>query len=255
MLALLHSALFPESDPTELAAIARELGFDGVDLVVRGTPGGDDARTLALLAADAMPALLLTVESCEPDQLHLWAHLAADAGCRALRLPLLLEWTDEPAVALAGWSALARATGVPLLLANHAGSRLPDPQTLAELLAATDPTQVAALLAPDQIPRSRAGDHAAWVARVPLPPVGGVALAGYRWESEVAAGNVLLWAPTPTLIGQGLTPWAAWVQRLRELDFDGPFTFGDASLPANAADRLRFARDDLRWLRRNWAGR
>jgi sugar phosphate isomerase/epimerase len=255
MTSLLASALFPESPPSELAEVAHELGYDGIDLEVRGHPDADDERTLALLAAEGAPALLLSVDSHDAPTLRPWCALAKAAGCAALRLHPLPEDGVAPALVVARLAELAADSDVRLLVPNHAGSPLSTPEPLAELLDGLDPGRVAALLAPDQIPRSRAGDHVAWLGRMKLPPIGAVCLGGYRWEAQIGAGNIRLWSAVPTLIGQSLTPWPAWLQRLRELGFDGLFTCGDASLPAGAAERLRLARDDLRFLKRHWLPR
>ena len=252
MTTLLLSSLFSESDPLELAAIARELGFDGVDLAVRGLPDAETERTLAHLTAEEAPALMLSVESCEADDLRQWAQVAAAAGCPRVRLAPYLEDHQNVGEQIAALAGLATETGVGFLIPNHAGGLFASPEQLVELLADIEPRQVAALLAPDQIPRSRAGDHAGWLGRLRLPNVGAVCLAGYRWDAQIGAGNIRLWSPVATLVAQSLTPWPAWLQRLRETGFDGLFTFGDASLPASAAERLRLTRDDLRFLRRIW---
>lgn len=252
MTTLLLSSLFSESDPIELAAVARELGFEGVDLAVRGLPDAETERTLAHLAAEEAPALMLSVESTSPDDLRPWAQLAASAGCTRLRLAPYLEDHQHVAEEARQLAALAAETGVRFLLPNHSGGLFASPEPLADLLADIAPQHVAALLAPDQIPRSRAGDHAGWLGRLRLPSVGAVCLAGYRWDAQIGAGNIRLWSPVPTLVAQSLTPWPGWLQRLREVRFDGVFTFGDPSLPASAAERLRLTRDDLRYLRRVW---
>jgi sugar phosphate isomerase/epimerase len=253
MTALLHSGLFPESDPSELASIVAELGYDGVDLDVRGLPSTESERTLALLAAEESPALMLSLDSAELGQVAAWAELAAAAGCAALRLPPYEGDGSCPAADLPQLVESAERSGVRLLVPNHAGCPCSALEALASALAGVDPARVAVLLAPDQIPRSRAGDHAAWIARLRLPPIGAVCLGGYRWDSQVGAGNIRLWTPVPTLVSQSLTPWPAWLQRLRASGFDGLFTCGDPTLPASAAERLRLARDDRRYLRRVWA--
>jgi sugar phosphate isomerase/epimerase len=255
MTALLLSALFPEADPSELAAVAHELGYDGIDLAVGGLPGAGDEHALALLAGEGAPALMLSLDTCLPAAVQPWASLAAAAGCAALRLAPPPEDRPELTATIGELAALGAESGVRLLIPNHAGSLYPAPDGLAEALAGVDAAALAALLAPDQIPRSRAGDHVAWLTRLKLPPIGAVCLAGYRWESQIGAGNIRLWSPLPTLVGQSLTPWPAWLARLKDLAFDGLFTFGDAALPAGAAERLRLARDDLRFLRRYWLPR
>lgn len=252
MTTLLLSSLFSESDPFELAAIARELGFEGVDLAVRGVPDAETERTLAHLAAEEAPARMLSVEASDVDDLRPWAEVAAAAGCTRLRLAPYLEDHQNVAEQVRRLAALAAETGTRFLLPNHAGCLFASPEPLADVLADTDPAYVAALLAPDQIPRSRAGDHAGWLGRLRLPNIGAVCLAGYRWDAQIGAGNIRVWSPVATLVAQSLTPWPAWLQRLRDAGFDGVFTFGDPSLPAGAAERLRLTRDDLRYLRRVW---
>jgi sugar phosphate isomerase/epimerase len=151
---------------------------------------------------------------------------------------------------LAHLAEVGAATGVTVLVPNHPGSRFGDPADLAAALAGLDEGHVAALLAPDQVARSRAGDHAEWLARLRLPPLGAVAVGNYRWDSEVGSGNIRLWSPRLATIYHGLTPWPAWLARIREVGFDGHFTFGDPSLSATVGERLRTVRDDLRFVRR-----
>lgn len=252
MTSLLVSALFPECDPVELAALALELGFDGIDLTVRGLPRDEDQRAIEVLRAEGAPVGLITTDTCAAERLSAWAALAKASGCGHLRTaPWVVDEgpADRP---LAELVPVAQRHDVVILVPNQAGSRFGEVPELARELAATDPRHVAAMLAPDQVPRWRDGEHGHWLWRMPLPPVGGVGLANYRWVSQVGAGNVHLWSTRPALAGQGLTPWSAWLQRLFEIGYDGLFSFGDGALAASPGDRLHIARDDLRFVRRVW---
>lgn len=252
MTPLMLSALFPESDPTELAALARELGFAGLDLMVHGQSPADVERTLWLLAAAEAPAPLLTVDAWHPAELDSWAAVAAAGGCTALRTAPWPAEVDDLPTRLAELAAVGERHGVQCLVPNHAGTVWPDVDDLARWLGSCDARWVAAALAPDHVPRSRAGDHAAWLARVALPPIGALVLAGYRWTSEIGAGNIRVWTPRPAMIMHGLTPWTPWLQRIRATGFDGLLTFGDPALTTAPAELLRILRDDLRYVRRVW---
>ena len=253
MTPLLLSSQFPESDPAELAALALELGYEGLDLAVTGRPGPGSGELIAQLAAAGAPVGLLTLDEADPDTVEDWAALAATAGCAALRTA---PWPDdEPLRRLCELAAAGRQHGVQVLVPNQSGSGLREPAALVEHLAAYDPSCLAAALAPDQVPRWRDSDPAAWLAAQTLPPLGCVVLANYRWTSEVGAGNVRVWSTRAAPAAQGLTCWPAWFDRLAHDGFDGLITFGDPSLAATMADRLRLARDDLRFVRRTWERR
>jgi sugar phosphate isomerase/epimerase len=252
MIPVLQSALFPDTDANELAALATELGFDGVDLSVRGLPQPDDEQTLALLAAAGSPARCLTCDTTVPERLADWAALAAEADCRLLRCAPFDEdsrWVTSQLEALA---EVAAARGVTILVPNHAASCFRDPAILAEFLREHDPAQLACLLSPDQLPRWREAAHRPWLERRELPPLGGVLVANYRWASELGSGNLRIWSAKQAPITHGHTPWSAWLARLRDGGFDGLFSFGDANLGATLGERLRVLRDDLRFVRRTW---
>lgn len=250
MKALMLSSLLAESDPAELAGVAIELGFDGIELQLHGRPTADTERTITLLTAAGAPVGLLTSDLSEPSDLATVFELAATVGIDHVRIAPLAAELADPAAATAELGAAASRAGVTCLLPNHPGSCLPDVPSLAAALQAADSDQVAAALAPDYLPRTRAGDHSAWVSRLPLPRIGAVAVAGHRWSSEIGAGNLRVWTPRLALVMHALTPWSSWLQRLRDESYDGLYTFGDASLAATAGEVLRTLRDDLRFVKR-----
>ncbi len=254
MTPLLLSALFPESGPAELATLGLELGFAGLDLAVIGRTTSEATRTLAQTAGEGLPVRLISCDSSEPSVLGEWSRLAADHGLGAVRAaPLAVDAEALPS-RLAELAAVGETTGVTLLIPHHPGSAITDVPQLAAVIESVGSPRLAGVLAPDYVARSRAGDHAAWLSRIRLPPLGALVLAGYRWDSEIGSGNLRVWSPRLAHLLHGLTPWTAWLQRLAETDFDGWFTFGDAALTATLGERLRTVRDDLRVVRRTWRG-
>ncbi len=252
MIALLHSANFPESDPVQVAELAAELGYDGVELAVHGRPSDEDRHALRRLGEVDTAVPLLHCDDYEPDAVQPWAELAAEYGCQALRTSSWPEDGTGATVRFEALAAVAATTGVRILICNHARSCFRDLAVLAQFLSEVDPHLVAAALAPDQLPRWRDGEHAAWMARLVLPPAGAVVVGNYQWVSQLGAGNRRLWQAKLAPVTHGLTPWQAWLDLIREAGFDGLFTFGDATLSASLAERLRVSRDDLRWVRRIW---
>ncbi|MBI2300236.1 MAG: hypothetical protein HYU66_15035 [Armatimonadetes bacterium] len=251
MTPLLLSSLFPELAPTELASLAHELGFAGLDLAVHGLSRVGVERTLTLLAGSEAPAQMLTLDGCEAAAVAPWLRVAGEAGIATVRTA---PWPADtiPAPRLAELAELAAQHDLALVVPNHTGSSFQELERLTAALEGLPPERLSAALAPDQLPRSRAGDHGAWLAGLALPAVGVLVLAGYRWTSEVGAGNVCVWTPEAAVLPHGLTPWAAWLERLRELGFDGLCTFGDPTLTGPPGERLRILRDDLRYVRRIW---
>ncbi len=252
MIPVLQSALFPDTDATELAALALELGFTGIDLSVRGLPRPDDERALAGLASAGCPARALTCDTNAPERLADWAELAAGMDCQVLRCAPFEEDGRMITGQLDALAAVAASRGVTILVPNHAASCFRDPAILAEFLSEHEAAHLAALLAPDQLPRWREAGHRPWLERPQLPALGGVVIANYRWSSELGSGNLRIWSAKQAPITHGQTPWAAWLERIKETGFDGLFSFGDGHLGATLGERLRVLRDDLRFVRRTW---
>lgn len=252
MIAVLQSALFPDTDANELAALALELDFTGVDLAVRGVPRPDDERTLTLLAAGGCPARMLSCDSNQPERLSAWAELAAGCDCPLLRCAPFVDDVRQVSPQFAALAEVAARYGVTILVPNHAASCFRDPAILAEFLSEHDPRQLAALLCPDQLPRWREAGHRPWLERPALPAFGGVVVANYRWSSELGSGNHRIWSARQAPITHGHTPWSSWLERIRATGFDGVFSYGDEHLGATLGERLRVLRDDLRYVRRTW---
>ncbi len=254
MTPVLLSTLFDDSAPAELAALAKELGFEGLDLGVDGDPA-TAARRLRELSDHGLPVRSLTCVGWSPSDLAPWADLAAEHGCGWVRTG---RWPADAVHVSANLEAcvtLAERCQVTLLIPHHPTSCFREPAHLAALLHDLPPARVAACLAPDQVPRPRDLDPAVWLATAALPPIGAVALGSYRWLGEVTAGNQHRWTARPAGLAQGLTPWEAWLDRVAGAGFDGLFTFGDPTLPATANDRACVVRDDLRFVRRVWRPR
>lgn len=252
MTPLLLSALFPDTDTAELATLAGELGFAGIDLQVHGGPREEDRRAIESLADAGRPAHWLTVDGCHPQRVIEWLQLAGEAGCRAVRTG---PWPEDPERTSEQLDRLADAAagaGVRCLIPNHGMSCFRHPTMLAQFLTDHDPAHLAAALAPDQVPRWRDGDHSAWLARLKLPPLGGLILANYQWVSELGPGNLMLWSTQLAGVTHGLTPWHAWMERVRETGFDAEVSFGDPALGGKLGERLAVVRDDLRYFRRVW---
>lgn len=251
MTPLLLSALFPETELPELAELVQELGYAGLDLAVHGQPCRADRQLLAELAETGTAVPLLSCDTTSASSLRAWAELAAEYGCGHLRCGLWPAVVDQATRQLEALAAVGAATGVTILIPNHAASCFREPAMLAHLLADFPPRLLAALLAPDQLPRWREVESER-LANGPLPAVGAVQVANYRWQSELVAGNQRRWSARLASANGGLTPWQDWLHRLRQDRFDGLVTFGDATLLGSHADRLRVARDDLRYVRRIW---
>lgn len=251
MTPLLLTALFPEAELTELAELARELGYAGLDLAVHGQPCAADRLLISDLSEAGAAVQLLTTDSTTAAQLRPWAELAAEHGCRQVRSGVWPATVDHATRELEALAVVGAATGVTILVPNHAASCFREPAMLAHLLADVPSSRLAALLAPDQLPRWRDADPERVTGGL-LPPVGALQVANYRWQSDLVAGNQRRWSARLASACQGLTPWQAWLTRLRQDGFDGLITFGDAGLIGSHADRLRVARDDLRFVRRIW---
>jgi len=252
MIPVLHSALFAETAGPELAALAIELGFAGLDLAVRGLPRPDDELAVTILASEGCPVRMLSCDSNAPERLGAWADLAAGLDCRLLRCAPFDDDGRQVTRQLDALAAVAASRGVTILVPNHATSCFRDPVILAEFLSEHEPGRLAALFSPDQLPRWRGAGHRPWLDRPQMPPLGGVVVANYRWSSELVSGNVRTWSAKQAPITQGHTPWSDWLEQIKATGFDGVFTFGDSQLGGSLGERLRVLRDDLRFVRRTW---
>ncbi|MCC7490832.1 MAG: hypothetical protein IT204_00715 [Fimbriimonadaceae bacterium] len=249
MIAAALTAQFDDAPPADVAAQAQEAGYDALDVWVADLDGLRES--LAAYFDSALPPALVSLAEHQPSALRTAARV-----CRGrVRFIRSAPWPPTAArlsALLTELVAVARGEGVTFLMPHHSAGWCREPAQLAALLADQPPEAVRAVLAPDQVARPRDLPPTEWLARLPLPAAGAVAAANFKWVSELSPGNVRSWAPRLAPLSHGLTPWAAWLERLAADGFDGVFTLGDALLPAAAGDRPRTARDDLRYLRRAW---
>jgi sugar phosphate isomerase/epimerase len=270
MQAVLFTKLFRGRSLEEIGATARDLGFDGIDLLVR--PGHQlepDAperipAAVRLLEGAGLATPLVTTDLTDPAAFPAEAVFArcAEAGVRLLRLGY---WRYDPARGYAACfdearrhldalEALARRAGLRLAIQLHGGTIHSSAPLAAALLDGRDPAQLGAYPDPgNQVVQEGRED---WRLTFDLlrPWLCCVGVKNGGWSpAEIAPSGQRRWRSDWLGLAEGMVPWDEIVAQLRATGYAGLLSFHshyEAPLP----QVLDQTRADLRFIRRQWAG-
>lgn len=266
MRAVLFTKLFGERPVEQVAGIAADLGFDGIDLLIReGFPATPDDPTSIVdwarhLAGTATPVLTVTTDMTDPGRYPVDAVLGAcaDAGIPTVRVGY---WYYDGSVPYADlWeqarrnldelATLAAKHGVTLLLQLHGGTIHSSGALARNLLAELDPAAIGTYIDPgNQAVQDGRED---W--RLTFDLLGDtlrcVGVKNGGWSArDVAESGQRRWASDWLGVADGMVPWDDVVAHLRAVDYDGVLSFhGHYELPfEQVVDQTR---TDLGFIRR-----
>lgn len=266
MRTVLFTKLFEDRPVEEVGARAAELGFDGIDLLVRRgftvDPDADGGIAAAVrqLRAAGLDVPIVTTDITDATSLPADRILGAcaEAGVPLVRLGYWKYTATAPyAEVLAGarrdldeLEGLARTHGVTLAIQIHGGTIHASGALTAALLAGRDPSLIAAY--PDPGNQAVQDGREDWrltfdVLRPHLRCVG-VKNGGWS-QGEPTAGGQYRWSSRWLGIADGMVPWDDILAHLVLTGYDGLLSFhSHYTLPYEQA--LDQTRTDVRHVRR-----
>jgi sugar phosphate isomerase/epimerase len=220
----------------EMAAIARDTGFDGVDLTVRPKGhvlpervGEDLPRAVAAVRRTGLEVSMITAGIVDADTPHAADVLrtAAALGIRRYRWGGLTYREDAPIAdqiaALRGrvkrLEALNREFGMMAMYHTHSGMEVGAPiWDLVEIMRDSDPRFIA--INYDVGHATVEGGLGGWIrsAQAARPRLGGVALKDFVWERNATGKWTVSWRPP----GEGMVDFDRFFRMLGQFGFDGP---------------------------------
>ncbi|MCC7495296.1 MAG: sugar phosphate isomerase/epimerase [Fimbriimonadaceae bacterium] len=259
--------------PLEQAcAKVKAMGFDGLDLTVRG--GGyvlpEDAPTglpaavqVAAGAGLGVPMLTTNITAADPVSVQLM-QTAAQCGIRELKLGY---WTyrkfgeyrpalDDAKVKLAGIAQAAAAAGVRVNLHIHSNNFITaNPAIVWWLLQDLDPAAVGAYADPGHMVIE--GGKDVWRQGLELlgPRINLVAIKAMAWRYNPTVGRSGQWQDKMVPLPQGMVDWAAVWRCLAALGFDGTVSLhseyqgGHSWYDMSVDELVDQTREDFAWLR------
>lgn len=245
----LFTKLFGSAGVDVVEQTAAELGFDGVDLLVRdGFPAAPSdpqsvAKHLAHLSRTATPVLTATTDMTDPDSYPVDAVLGAlaDGGVSTVRVGYwyydatqpyrdVLDTAREQLTRLA---EIAEKRQVVLLVQLHGGTIHASGALAQALLRDTDPAVVGSYIDPGN--QSVQDGREDW--RLTFDLLGarlrcvGVKNGGWSLGALSPSGQ-RQWRSDWLGVADGMVPWDDIVGHLRETSFDGVLSFhGHYELP------------------------
>ncbi len=245
----LFTKLFGNAGVDVVESTAAELGFDGVDLLIRdGFPAApsDPASVrehLAHLSRTSTPVLTATTDMTDPDAYPVDAVLGAlaDAGVATVRVGYWYydgstpyrELLDTARGQLARLAEVAARREVALLVQLHGGTIHASGALADALLSDTDPAVVGSYIDPGN--QSVQDGREDW--RLTFDLLGarlrcvGVKNGGW-FPSELAHSGQRRWGSDWLGVADGMVPWDDIIGHLAATGFDGVLSFhGHYELP------------------------
>ncbi|MEQ7004564.1 TIM barrel protein [Actinopolymorpha sp. B17G11] len=267
MRTVLFTKLFQSSSVGEIGAAAADLGFDGIDLLVRPGTTIDpaDARDIPAavkhLESDGLSVPMATTDLTDPDRFPADAVLGAcaDAGIDLIRLgywaykPDVRSYADTLAEAqrhLARLEEMAAHHGVRLAIQLHGDTIHASGALTRAMLEGHSPEWLCAYPDPgNQVVQDGREDWRLtfeilqpWLACV------GVKNGGWFPAGTTGAGQ-REWRSDWFGLADGMVPWAEILPHLQAIGFDGPLTLhSHYELPYDQV--LDQTRTDLRYVKR-----
>ncbi len=269
MQAVLFTKLFRDRGLAEIGATARDLGFDGIDLLIRPghqvEPDDPDRIPAAVRAlreaglATPMATTDLTDPAAFPAE-RVFAR-CAEAGVGLIRLGYwryrpergYAACFDEARRHLDDLAALARRAGVRLAIQIHGGTIHSSGALATALLAGHDPAIIGAYPDPGNqtVQEGREDWRLTFELLRPWLCCVGVKNGGW-FPGEAAPSGQRRWRSDWLGLADGMVPWDAIARHLAETGFDGPLSF-HSHYDVPLAQALDQTRADLRFIRRQWS--
>ena len=266
MRALLFTKLFDDRPLDEIAARSTELGFDGVDLLVRRGYAVDPAdaggvvQAVGRLSKAGLDVPMVTTDITDPSSLPADRILGECAQC-GVRLVRLGYWPYDgtrpypEALSMARrdldqLEPLARAHQVTLAIQLHGGTIHSSGALAATLLEGRDPALVAVY--PDPGNQAVQDGREDWrltfdVLRPWLRCVGVKNGGWFRGQPDEL--GQYRWTSGWLGIADGMVPWDDILHHLTEIAFDGVLSF-HSHYPLPYEQVLAQTRSDLSYVRR-----
>lgn len=263
---ILFTKLFETRPAEQIGETAAELGFDGIDLLVRTgftvTPENPSGIGKAVDTWKAMGLSVpnATTDMTDPADFPAEAVLGAcaDAGIETVRLGYWLyegsrrhaDMFDEARGHLDTLETMAERFGVTLTLQLHGGTIHSSGALALRLIEDRNPERIAAYIDPgNQIVQD---GHEGW--RLTFDLLGsrlrcvGVKNGGWSPGKTDPSGQ-RLWGSDWLGVPDGAVPWHEIIPHLIDSGYDGPLSFhGHYALPLGQV--LDQTRTDLRYIRR-----
>ncbi|MEQ7128978.1 TIM barrel protein [Actinopolymorpha sp. B11F2] len=267
MRTVLFTKLFQSRRVDEIAATTAELGFDGIDLLVRPGATVDPAEARDIPAAvqrlesEGLSVPMATTDLTDPERFPADAVLGAcaDAGVGLIRLgywaykPTIRPYADTVAEArqhLARLDALAAHHGVRLAIQLHGGTIHASGALTRVLLEGHPPERLCAYPDPgNQVVQDGREDWRmtleilqTWLACV------GVKNGGWFPAATTGTGQ-REWSSDWFGLADGMVPWAEILPHLQAIGFDGELSLhSHYELPYDQV--IDQTRTDLRYVKR-----
>lgn len=256
----LFPKFYQKMAPEPLAVLARDCGFDAMDLVVREgfwcEPG--NLRTTATTFATAMnrgglqiPFAIVSHTAAElvakPDVLA----ILADVGVNEIRFEHWRNRPRDPRTALADarrdmeqLAPLCQKRQVRALIQVHHERLVSSPSAAWQLVRDLPPAAIGVQL--DAGNETREGFEA-WSKAIPLlgEHFASIGIKDCRPVHTPAKGWSLEWCP----IGGGMAAWSSLAKELAAAKFNGLFDFHPFYAPDDDAERTRLLKREVTFLR------
>jgi len=259
---------YPHLDMNQLAVAMKDLGFDGVDIMIRGASWckeEDYKQTVPQFAkamrAGGMKCYTVTTDWPETrlDSLEDDYRLFADNGIEMFRFWFLRyggpgtfhELFEQGRKMIAKVEALGQKYGVKAIFQTHGGRMTWSCEAAYFMLQGYDPKTVGVHYDPGNLLAQEGytgPNRATDILREYLAYVG-VKNAGYFLAPNVQDNQRLTWRADWTLLKDGIVKWKEVLEALKRVDFKGPMcmhNFYESSLEG----LTELTRDDVVYLRK-----
>lgn len=269
MESVLFTKLFRGMTLDDIAETGVELGFDGIDLLIRAghqvEPGAPEGIALAVrrLQAAGLTVPMATTDLTDPAALpaaDLFAACAA-AGIRTIRLGY---WKYDPGIGYAvlldtarrhldALAKLARTAGVRLAIQLHGGTIHGSGAQTYNLLKDHDPAEISAYPDPGNQTVQDGREDWRFTFDILKPWLSAVGVKNGGWfPAEVAESGQRRWASDWFGLSEGMVPWDDIARHLVTSGFDGLLTF-HSHYEVPFAQVKEQTRNDLAFIRRQIA--
>ncbi len=269
--AVLFTKLFKEHTLDEIAEHGSDLGFDGIDLLIRNgfqvTPGepAGIAGAVTRLRDAGLSVPMATTDLTDPGWPGAERLLAAcaDSGIQTVRLGY---WKYDPTVGyaaqfdaarrdFAGLANLARSTGVQLAIQLHGDTLHGSGAQTRALLADHDPRVISAYPDPGNQTVQDGREDWRFTFDVLKPWLSCVGVKNGGWfPGEIDANGQRRWWSDWLGLADGMVPWDDILAYLTEDGFDGLLTL-HSHYETPFEQVIDQTRADLRFVRRSIAAR
>jgi sugar phosphate isomerase/epimerase len=240
--AVLFTKMFGGAPVDRIAPVARELGFDGIDLLIRDgfqvspTEPQKIAKAVAALKDAGLTVPMATTDITDPAQAPTQAifEACAEAGIKVVRLgywkydpvpgySTLREGAQQDLEAIA---AIASATGVKAAIQLHGGTIHGSGAQTAALLDGHDPAVLGAYPDPGNQVVQDGREDWRFTFDVLKPWLCCVGVKNGGWfVGELAGSGQRRWRSDWLGIADGMVPWDEVAAYLLESSYDGPLSF------------------------------